>query len=65
MRNHSTHAGAQELHADALVDEAIRLQNVGRYAEAEAYLNEAELLLGEAECELDSLGVPRLAEGER
>ena len=53
-------AGAQELHADALLDIAHELQNRGRYGEAEAYLSEASLLLDEADAELDALRIPRL-----
>ena len=61
MHFHSSEQGAQELHADALLDLAADLQNAGRYGEAEAVLAAAEGLLDEADAELDALGVPRVA----
>src|SRR5262249_5626401 len=60
MQTQATEAGAQELHADTLIDLATELQNEGRYGEAEAVLAEAERLLDNAQAELDALGVPRL-----
>ena len=48
------------LHADALMEEAVRLQNQGRWGEADAHLNEAERLLDEEDAELDAMGVPRI-----
>jgi hypothetical protein len=62
MHDKRSEAGAQELHADALVELALELQNRGLYGEAEAYLAEAAHLLDEAEAELDALGVPRIEE---
>lgn len=48
------------LHAEALIEEAHRLQNEGRTDEAAAYLAEAERLCVEEDAELDALDVPRL-----
>jgi hypothetical protein len=46
--------------ANALVDAALGLQDMGRHDEAEAKLAEADALLQAEEAELDAAGVPQL-----